>query len=129
MLCWQADGRGGSYGGVDDRPTDPRRAWVWADAGRGRGGDRRPSASAGGAAPPGCQAAVHAGGSDAARRTREAVAPRTLGGLSGYTVDVAALASGADRPTLDLPADRSQSAGLDDAVVELVLRLARENPR
>jgi hypothetical protein len=61
----------------------------------------------GGLAPPGSASAVHPGRSDVAGRVGEAVAARAVGGLLGHALDVAALASGVDRPPVDLPKDWS----------------------
>ena len=59
----------------------------------------------------------------------EAIAPRSLAGILGYSGDVAGLASGAGGPSLDLPRHRPWSAEFAEATVDLVLRLSRENPR
>jgi hypothetical protein len=105
MLGRQAGGRDGSHYGVDDRPAVARRVRLWAGAGRGRGGDRRAPAPVGGATPASPAAAIHTGGSNAARRSGQAPTPGAMAGLLGHPVDVAALASEVGRPPLDLPPD------------------------
>jgi putative transposase len=52
-----------------------------------------------------------------------------VAGVPGDALDVVALAPGAGGAAVDLPGDRPEPAGLPEATVELVVRLARENPR
>src|ERR1044071_7688976 len=46
---------------------------------------------------------VYADGSDDGGRVGQAVAVRAVGGIRGHPLDADALASGADRPAVDLP--------------------------
>jgi hypothetical protein len=66
MSCWQADGCGRLYGGVDGRAAGAGCARLWAGTGRGRCGDRRLTAPVGGVAPSGAPTTPCAGGSDVA---------------------------------------------------------------
>src|SRR5436305_4483006 len=101
-LAWvgvvgQARRCGSSYGRVDDRPAGLGSVGLWSDLGCGRGGDRGAAASAGGNSSAGTTSAVHASGSDAAGRVGEVTASRAVGGVPGYAIDAAAVASGVDR--------------------------------
>jgi hypothetical protein len=63
------------------------------------------------------------------KKAGEAVAAGAVGGVPGHAVDVAAVASGVGRQAVDLSARRSWAARSGRAIVALVVRLARENPR
>jgi hypothetical protein len=101
---------------------------VRSDAGRGCGGDRGAVAPGGGAASAGAASAVHASRSDAAGLVGEAVSTGALVGVPGHARDTGAVAPGVDRSAVDPKTGRDRR-GLDDEVVALVVRLARENPR
>src|SRR5258706_13439975 len=104
MLTWQIDARGCTGGGVDGREAYARRARLWSGAGRGRGGDRRATASTGGVASASATSALHANGPDVAGLVGQVAPAGTGGGLPGPTVDAAALASRVGGSPLDLPA-------------------------
>jgi hypothetical protein len=112
MSWWQAEARGGPHGGVDDREAHARRVRVWSGAGRGRGGDRGAPAdrmllaSLAKLLPRDRWAAFLVTPSTLLRWHRELVARRWT-----------------------YPHTGAARRGLDDEVVELVVRLARENPR
>jgi hypothetical protein len=129
MQVWRGSRRGRSYSGFDDRSPDARGAGPRALAGCGRGGDRRVAASALGASSSGAAPSLHAGRSDAAGLAGEAAAPPTVGVVLGGALDIAALAPGTGRPPMDLRRTRTSQRGLDPAIIEVVLRLAGENPR
>jgi len=114
-LAWadavrQAWWRGGSYDRVDDRPAGSGCTWLRSDAERRCGGDRGASASVGGAAPPGTASAVP----PADRMLLAALAkmlPRER--WAAFLVmpsTVLPVAPGANRPPVDLSADRSWPA-------------------
>jgi hypothetical protein len=68
-------------------------------------------------------------GSDGVGRVGPAVAAGAVVGVAGHTRDAAALARRVGRPALDVSIDGTRTRGLAAEVVDLVLRMARENPR
>src|SRR6266540_938721 len=106
----QADGHGGSYAGVRDRPAASWTGWCRSRAGRQRHRNRGAAAPVDGGAPAGHPAAVHAAGPAGVGDVGATAAPRPVAGLPGYPFDAAALAPGAGGPSLDLSTDWALSA-------------------
>ena len=121
---------GGPRGGVDARSASGPCPRVWSDGGREHGGDRSVTPPARGTASAGAPAAVHARRSDAPD-VGQASPAGPVARLSRHPRDAVAVAPRTGGPPLDLPprSTKPRGGGLDDKVVELVLRLARENPR
>jgi transposase InsO family protein len=133
-LAWadavrQARCCGGSCGRIDDRSSSSGLAGVRSDAQRRCRGDRSASPPVGGTASPGTASAVQTGRSDAAGalakllpRERWVVFLVTPSTLLRWHRELIA------RRWTYPPTGRDQR-GLDEEIVALVVRLARENPR
>ena len=119
-----------------DRQCRVRAVSAVARAARDRSGggcegrrDRGPAASADGVAPAGRPTQVHALGSAGAGGVGEAVATGMLVGVPGNPGHAAALAPRIGPAPLDLSTLARRAARIGSSVVDLVLRIARENPR
>ncbi len=87
------------------------------------------SATSSRSAPPGDPASFYLVGPGAHRRARRPCATRAMVGVSRHAEDHPRLAPPPRPSTLDLPARRPGRPVLPDETVELIVRIARENPR
>ena len=125
----QAGGHGGSHSGVCVPPAGSCTGRFGSGARCQGHRDRCAAASTDGGAPVGCPTAVLAARPAGAGRVGTVAAPRAVGLVPSHAIHVAPLAPGAHGPPLDLSDRRRRPSRLDPEVVNLVVRMARENPR
>src|SRR6266550_482846 len=121
-------GHGGAHAGSHAPSAAAGSGWSRSRTGREGHGDRGAPPPADGAKAAGPPAPVHPIGPGRDGDAGPAAAPRPVAGLPGHPRHTAALAPRAGGPPVDLPTHRPAPRS-GPGVVEVMLRLARENPR
>jgi hypothetical protein len=129
MRMWQAAGRGSAYVGFPGRPPGAGGGWPGRCAGCEGPRNRGAATSADGGTPAGRPTALSTRRPDGAGRPGEAAAPRAMDDLPGHPGHAASLAPRAGGSPLDVSAARPGSAGSAPELVDLVVQMARDNPR
>src|SRR2546427_3505630 len=123
------DGQHGLYPRVPPRTTRPWAGRPGSQTRRQGRRDRGPAPPVGSAAPPGCPASLRSHRSPGPRHVGQDVAAGALVGVSVTPATVLRWHRELVRRRWTYAREPRVRRGLDPAVVELVLRLARENPR
>src|SRR5437879_8885024 len=128
MCSWQ-DGRHGLYPRVPPRTTRPRAGRPRSQTRRQGCRDRRPAPPVGSAAPPGSPSPLRTHRSPGLGDLGQALAEGALVGLPVTPATLLRWHRELVRRRWTYAREPRVQRGLDPALVELILRLARENPR